>query len=101
MKHLRRSMIFLNSNWPLMLLAIVSLVTVLIANLLSPQYIQSAIDQGITPRNLEAILAAVRMLLLLAVIRGISALCRHMCLKRSRKMWPLTCATASSIRSAN
>ena len=71
MKHLRRSMIFLNTNWLLMLLAVVSLVAVLAANLLSPQYIQTAIDQGITPRNFEVILGAVRVLLLLAVLRGV------------------------------
>jgi ATP-binding cassette, subfamily B, multidrug efflux pump len=71
MKHLRRSLIFLKSNGLLMFGAMLSLVAVLAANLLSPLYLQKTIDDGITPGNFDAILSAVGVLLLLALVRGV------------------------------
>lgn len=51
--------------------AIVALVAVLVANLLSPQYLQRAIDDGIAVGKQDAIVAAVTMLLVLALVRGV------------------------------
>ncbi len=71
MKSLRRSLVFLKSNALLMSGAIVALVAVLVANLLSPQYLQRAIDDGIAVGKQDAIVAAVSMLLVLALVRGV------------------------------
>jgi ATP-binding cassette subfamily B multidrug efflux pump len=71
MKSLRRSLVFLKSNALLMSGAIVALVAVLVANLLSPQYLQRAIDDGIAVGKQDAIVAAVTMLLVLALVRGV------------------------------
>jgi ATP-binding cassette subfamily B multidrug efflux pump len=71
MKSLRRSMIFLKSNALLMSGAVVALIAVLASNLLSPQYLRHAIDDGIIGNNWDAILSAVGVLLLLAIVRGV------------------------------
>ena len=71
MKSLRRSLVFLKSNALLMSGAIVALVAVRVANLLSPQYLQRAIDDGIAVGKQDAIVAAVSMLLVLALVRGV------------------------------
>jgi len=71
MKSLRRSLVFLKSNALLMSGAIVALVAVLVSNLLSPQYLQRAIDDGIAVGKQDAIVAAVAMLLVLALVRGV------------------------------
>jgi ATP-binding cassette, subfamily B, multidrug efflux pump len=71
MKHLRRSLVFLTPSALPMALAIISLVIVLIANLISPLYLQRIVDEGILPKNLDAIISLVVVLLALAVLRGV------------------------------
>jgi ATP-binding cassette subfamily B protein len=51
--------------------AVISLVAVLISNLLSPQFLQRAIDDGIVVGNQDAIVNAVVALLALALMRGV------------------------------
>ena len=82
MKHLRRSLIFLRPNTLLMTGAIISLVAVLVSNLLSPQYLQRAIDDGISAGNQSAIMNAVIMLLLLALLRGVFSFAQTYLLER-------------------
>ncbi len=53
-----------------MALSAISLLAVLIANLISPLYLQRIIDEGILPKNLSAIVSLVGVLLALAVARG-------------------------------
>jgi ATP-binding cassette, subfamily B, multidrug efflux pump len=71
MKHLRRSLVFLNSSSWIMVAAVISLIIVLLANLLSPRLLQQTIDDGIYPRNFDVILASVSGLIGLAAVRGI------------------------------
>ncbi|MCX6018985.1 MAG: ABC transporter ATP-binding protein [Chloroflexi bacterium] len=82
MKHLRRSLIFLRPNTLLMTGAIISLVAVLVSNLLSPQYLQRAIDDGISASNQSAIVNAVIVLLLLALLRGVFSFAQTYLLER-------------------
>ena len=55
----------------LMAIAFVSLLLGSAASLISPRLIQRAIDNGIVPKNMTAILAAVAGLLVVAVVKGV------------------------------
>jgi ATP-binding cassette subfamily B protein len=55
----------------LMAIAFVSLLLGSAASLISPKLIERAIDDGIVPRNMNAILIAVTGLLIVAVIKGV------------------------------
>jgi len=88
MKSLRRALGYLlKPYWSLALIAFVSLISATIASLVAPRLIQQAIDNGISAKNMNAILAAVAGLLIAAVIKGIfSFLQSYMAERASQNM---------------
>ncbi|MHB1416811.1 MAG: ABC transporter ATP-binding protein [Chloroflexota bacterium] len=70
MKPLIRALGFLKPYWATALAALVSMLLVSAANLVSPQLIRQAIDNGITPGNFTVIMYATAGLLLVALARG-------------------------------
>jgi ATP-binding cassette subfamily B protein len=71
MKSLRRSLGFLKPHLWILAAAIFSLVMVTLASLISPLLLKQAIDNGIIPGNMLAILIAVGGLLIVAVVRAV------------------------------
>jgi ATP-binding cassette subfamily B multidrug efflux pump len=71
MKSLSRSLAYLRQYWLTALGALLSLLLVNAANLLTPQLLRVLIDQGITPLNLRLVWIVAAGLVGVAVIRGI------------------------------
>ncbi len=71
MRPLFRVLGYMRSYWHFALSAFLSMLLVSAANLVSPQLIAGAIDQGITPGNLGAVLAFAGGLVGLALGRGV------------------------------
>ncbi len=71
MKDLWRALGYLRPYWRPAAGAFVSLLFVTVTNLVNPQILRLVVDQGISARNLEAILYTSLALLVVAVIRGI------------------------------
>jgi ATP-binding cassette subfamily B multidrug efflux pump len=71
MKSLSRSLAYLRQYWITALGALLSLLLVNTANLITPQLLRVLIDQGITPLNLGLVWVVAAGLVGVAVIRGI------------------------------
>ncbi|NJO07808.1 MAG: ATP-binding cassette domain-containing protein, partial [Chloroflexaceae bacterium] len=71
MTNLPRVLAYLRRYWLTVAGAFGSLLLVSAANLLSPQVLQYAIDQGVTPGNLQVIGLATLALVGIAVVRGV------------------------------
>ena len=71
MANLRRALGYLKPYWRATLGAFISLLLVSGLSLLSPQILRIVVDQGITRRDLTAILYASLSLLFVAILRGI------------------------------
>jgi ATP-binding cassette subfamily B multidrug efflux pump len=71
MKSLSRSLAYLRQYWTTALGALLSLLLVNAANLITPQLLRVLIDQGITPLNLRLVWAVAIGLVGVAVIRGV------------------------------
>ncbi|MHB1004136.1 MAG: ABC transporter ATP-binding protein [Chloroflexota bacterium] len=71
MKPLLRALRYIKPYWASALGALASLVLVAVANLVTPQLLRRAIDDGIVPGNLGAVLAATALLVLIALLRGL------------------------------
>lgn len=71
MKDLGRALRYLQPYWRWAVGALISLLLVTAANLVSPQILRVVVDQGISARNLEVILYASLALVLVAVLRAI------------------------------
>jgi len=71
MKPLVRALGYMVPHWPPALGAFLSLLLVAVANLVSPQLIRRAIDDGIAAGSFSIILAAAAGLLGVAVVRGL------------------------------
>ena len=69
---LRRALGYLlRPYWLTMLIAFISLIIATVAVLISPRLIQSVIDNGIIPKNTNAIVTAVIGLIAIALVRGV------------------------------
>jgi ATP-binding cassette subfamily B protein len=71
MKSLRRALIYLRPYWLIAIGALLSLLLVTAANLLSPQILRAVIDQGISAGDSQALIWATAALLGVAVVRGL------------------------------
>ena len=71
MSDLGRALRYLRPYWRPALGAFISLLLVTVSNLVNPQLLRQVIDQGITPRNLSAIIYVSLGLLAIALVRGI------------------------------
>ncbi|HET8627177.1 MAG TPA: ABC transporter ATP-binding protein [Thermomicrobiales bacterium] len=70
-KALRRALAYLKTYWRDTLGALIALIFVTVANLISPQLIRIAIDDGIARHRTAAIVAATVGLVAVAVVRGL------------------------------
>jgi ATP-binding cassette subfamily B protein len=71
MQSLRRALVYLRPYWLIVLGALLSLILVSAANLLSPQILRLVIDQGISAGNTQALIWSTAALLGVAVVRGL------------------------------
>ena len=71
MKSLRRALIYLRPYWLTAVGALLSLILVSAANLLSPQILRVVIDQGISAGSAQALIWSTAALLGVAVVRGL------------------------------
>src|SRR5437867_4295219 len=71
MKSLQRAVKYLRPFWHIALGALLSLLLVTAANLLSPQILRLVIDQGINAGNIQALIWATVGLIGVAVVRGL------------------------------
>jgi ATP-binding cassette subfamily B multidrug efflux pump len=71
MKSLQRAVTYLRPFWHIALGALLSLLLVTAANLLSPQILRLVIDQGINAGNMQALIWATVGLIGVAVVRGL------------------------------
>jgi len=71
MKSLRRALVYLRPYWLTAVGALLSLLLVTAANLLSPQILRFVIDQGISAGDLQALIWSTAALLGAAVVRGL------------------------------
>ncbi len=71
MKNINRALIYLKGYRWVAIGAVISLLLVNVANLLSPQLLRSLIDDGITAENMRQVWIVAGLLVLVAVVRGV------------------------------
>ncbi len=71
MKNINRALVYLRNHRWVAVGAVISLLLVNAANLLSPQLLRSLIDEGITAGNLRQVWIVAGLLVLVAVVRGV------------------------------
>jgi ATP-binding cassette, subfamily B, multidrug efflux pump len=70
-KNINRALIYLKGYRWVAIGAVISLLLVNVANLLSPQLLRSLIDDGITAENMRQVWIVAGLLVLVAVVRGV------------------------------
>lgn len=71
MKNINRALVYLKGYRWVAIGAVISLLLVNVANLLSPQLLRSLIDDGITAENMRQVWIVAGLLVLVAVVRGV------------------------------